>query len=333
MALTNEQYNAVTRYYDALRSEDRALYFSRLEELYEKVPGYKALCDSLAEMSVNAVKMRISGDKGYMDISSRLKETEEKLDLLLKENGYPLDYLDDIYHCRDCRDTGYVDGQKCHCFSKAMAELFYNDADKELNVILQDKSIRDFDLDMYPETSDDDNASPRDYARKALADSIKFIENAEKEPVNMLFYGGTGVGKTFLSACIGSELIKKGMSVYYVMAITLKDIFTNSTFGQEEEAGEAAVLMERLYHTDLLIIDDLGTELHNAFTDSQLFALLDRRMIKKQSTIISTNLSLGDIKERYTDRIFSRLFSGFEIYLMMGDDIRLVKAISSHNHK
>lgn len=327
MALSNDQYNLIMRRYDRLRAEDHALLMERTNEVLENVEGFRELDDSIADVSVAAAVARIRGKREPGDLSLTLKELEDKKKLLLIKNGYPADYLDDVYSCPLCRDTGFVNGEKCRCFKEMETALLYS-ADEMLSV-LKDKDISDFDLSLYDEgISEKLDASPRDCARKALNDSLEFIKNIDKKPGNLLFYGNTGTGKTFLSACIGNEAFKMGMSVVYITAVRLMEAFEGNTFGEKDGSREASRTYDKVYNCDLLIIDDLGTELHNSFTDSQLFALINDRIIKERSTIISTNLFLMDLQERYTERIFSRLFSSYEIYLMMGDDIRLKKAFS-----
>ncbi|MBQ9827384.1 MAG: ATP-binding protein [Lachnospiraceae bacterium] len=327
MALTNEQYNMIMRHYDRLRAEDHALLMERTDEVMEKVAGFRELDEAIAEKSVDAAVARIRGRSLPEDIGLTLRELGEKKKQLLVDNGYPAEYLEDVYHCRDCRDTGFIDGEKCHCFHSVAASLLYS-ADEMLSV-LRDKDISDFDLSLYSDgVSEKLEASPRDCAGKALNDSIDFIEHMGERTQNFLFYGNTGTGKTFLSACIGNEALKRGLSVVYITAIRLMEAFEGNTFGGKDSAAEASQAVERIYDCDLLIIDDLGTELHNSFTDSQLFALVNDRIIKERSTIISTNLFLRDLQDRYSERIFSRLFSSYEIYLMMGDDIRLKKMFS-----
>ena len=158
----------------------------------------------------------------------------------------------------------------------------------------------------------------------ALKSCHEFVDTFGEEFRNLLLYGDTGVGKTFLSHCIAKELLEHSFSVIYFTAAQLFDIFARSTFRREEEAG---VDCQHIYSCDLLIIDDLGTEMSNSFTNSQLFICLNERILRKKPTLISTNLSLEDLKNIYSERIFSRITSSYTVLRLTGDDIRIQKKL------
>ena len=140
-----------------------------------------------------------------------------------------------------------------------------------------------------------------------------------------MIYGDPGSGKTFLSHCIAGEYLAQARSVVYVTAYTLTEIFSRRTF---EKTPEARREYDDLFSCDLLIIDDLGTEFTNSFTQPSFFQCINERLLRRRSTIISTNLSLGQIKETYTERVFSRLVERYDIIHLFGEDIRMKKKIS-----
>ena len=152
-----------------------------------------------------------------------------------------------------------------------------------------------------------------------------FVDTFSKEFHNILLYGDTGVGKTFLSHCIAKELMDSAYSVIYFTAAGLFDILAENTFGKRQDKDSD--VFEHIYDCDLLIIDDLGTELPNSFTVSQLFICLNERILRQKSTIISTNLALEDIKSIYSERTFSRISSNYTILRITGDDIRIQKKL------
>lgn len=166
--------------------------------------------------------------------------------------------------------------------------------------------------------------SSREAIEIALKSCREFIDTFGTEFRNLLLYGDTGVGKTFLSHCIAKELLEQSFSVIYFTAAQLFDIFAKSTFRREEEAGADC---DHIYSCDLLIIDDLGTEMSNSFTNSQLFICLNERILRKKSTLISTNLSLEDLKNIYSERVFSRITSAYTVLRLTGDDIRIQKKL------
>ena len=156
-----------------------------------------------------------------------------------------------------------------------------------------------------------------------------FVRCFDETPANLLLYGDTGVGKTFLSNCIAKELLDTAHTVIYLTAFGLVDIIEANTFGNDEDNTLEENMFDYIFDCDLLIIDDLGTEMNNSFVTSQLFLCINERILHGKSTIISTNLSLEDLQERYSERIFSRIISDYQILPIIGEDIRVKKAISS----
>ena len=157
--------------------------------------------------------------------------------------------------------------------------------------------------------------SPRENMQAVLNTCHDFIDHFDEQARNLLFYGDTGVGKTFLTNCVARELLNTSHTVIYLTAFHLVDILQNNTFGNDDMDDSDENMFHYILDCDLLIIDDLGTELNNA-------------LLSEKSTIISTNLSLDELQNEYSERIFSRLISNYEIMLILGDDIRIKKAIS-----
>ena len=155
-----------------------------------------------------------------------------------------------------------------------------------------------------------------------MAKCRDFIENFDKNFSNLYFYGDTGIGKTFLSNCVAKELMDRGYSVIYFTAFQLFDILSKGIFRREEEAIAAH---QNIFNCDLLIIDDLGTELTNSFTTSQLFLCLNERILRKKSTIISTNLGMNQLADIYSERVLSRISSNYTLIKLFGADIRILK--------
>lgn len=329
MSLKNSQYNAVMRRYDSIQLMHRHELDLRKEEVAQAIPEYAAITDELASLNAGRARRKILGlpedpAKDAEKVSALLARQEA----LLTAHGYPQDYLEMTYTCPDCKDTGMIGDEKCHCFKQAMVDLLYKQS--AIYDVLEKENFRAFNLGYYSKTPDKRlGISPYDNIRAVLSSCKQFIDQFESHPGNLLFYGDTGVGKTFLTNCIAGELLKRSHTVIYLSAFQLVEILSQYTFGSDDEDENFPEDMySYIFDCDLLIIDDLGSEMNNAFVSSGLFLCINERLIRRKSTIISTNLSLDDLQNHYSERIFSRLISNYEILLLLGDDIRIKKAIS-----
>ncbi len=316
MALTVSQYNSILRQYEEHQTRNRHLHDQRLHHIYETVPGYQALDEAVASTSVAQGKRMLAGDTNALaQLKDQLKDLAQKRASLLLENGYPTDFLDPIYDCPDCQDTGYVNGQKCHCFRQAEIALLYEQSN--LKRMLEKENFGTLSYSFF---QGDELTS----YRQAVEKCKNFCTNFKTSYQNLFFYGTVGTGKSFLSGCIASELLQTGHSVIYFSASGLFDTLARYAF--DSRAKEAlSGFYEDLYNCDLLIIDDLGTEMTNTFVASQLFSCLNERHLRKNATIISTNLSLEELRDRYSDRVFSRITSHYDLCKLTGPDIRMCK--------
>ena len=318
MPLTNAQHDAIMRIYDGIRTHNRHIQEQRYNEIVSLIPEYQNIENEIISVSMQAAKARISGNS--QDYTSLLKSLNDQKANLLISAGKPADYLDPVYTCTQCHDTGYINSRKCSCFNKKAIDLVYHDSNL--------KNITDnenFDTFSYDNTTPDpsNGLTPYHNMQRIVDICHKFVDNFDKEAANILFFGGTGTGKTFLSNCIARELLNTSHSVIYLTAIELFTTFQRQDFSRfgEDKDSDANYLSD----CDLLIIDDLGTEVGNTYTNSKLFYVINERMLKKKSTIISTNLSLSEIRDSYSERIFSRITSSYTILKVFGSDIRMMK--------
>ena len=316
MPLTNAQYDRIFRQYEEKQRQSRLETERRRDYVYEHLPKYRELEDETASLSVSQGKKLLSGDESALE---KLRESlaslrEQKRQLLLSAN-LPADYLEPVFSCPDCRDTGYIGREKCHCLRQAEISLLY-----EQSGLQEMLANNNFSLLSYEYHTGEDLS----HFEKAVETCKIFVKNFDSDYHNLFFYGTVGTGKSFLSCCVAKELMDQGHSVIYFGATGLFDLLSNAAF-HTKDREERQNAYSDLYRCDLLIIDDLGTELTNQFTSSQLFSLLNERHLGKKSTLISTNFTLAQLRDRYSDRIFSRITSNFEVCRLAGEDIRMYK--------
>lgn len=323
MPLSNSQYDEIFRKYDERQLHNQHVLENRTKQAYAQIPELKEIDAAIASCSVAQARKLLDGDTAALDTLRRqLDDYRNRKAALLKEHGFPEDYFEPVYTCPDCKDTGYINGKRCHCFEQAAINLVYTQSN--LKEILAKENFGTFSFDYY--SSKDINPatglSSLDTAKDAVAKCHDFIDHFGDTFSNLYFYGDTGIGKTFLSNCIAKELIDKGYSVIYFTAFQLFDILSKGVFKRDEEA---LLAHQNIFDCDLLIIDDLGTELSNSFTTSQLFLCLNERILRRKSTIISTNLGMNQLADIYSERVLSRISSNYTLIKLFGADIRILK--------
>ena len=326
MPLTNSQYDEIMRTYQQQQLKNRHYVEAHQNELYQKIPALKDIDDEISSVSIASAFSSLTNASSALDETDSLNKTiaslSKKKASLLKKFGYPADYLIPPYRCFDCQDTGYINGRPCHCLKQAEINLIYRQS--HLEDVLQKENFNTFSLSVYSDKNTDPSLSKtaRENARYALQVCQSFCENFKKDGGNILLYGDTGTGKTFLTHCIAGALMSQSFSVIYFTAYQIFGIFEKVAFGHDKSIGGD---YENIFSCDLLIIDDLGTEMNNAFTASQLFLCLNERLLRHKSTVISTNLTLRRISESYSERTFSRISSQFTLIKLFGEDIRIKK--------
>lgn len=325
MALTNSQYDAIMREYGTRQTIARRRLNERTVEVYRAVPEYKNLLDRISILSVDAAKIALSGDsKALSNLRMDISSIEKQLSLLLTENGFPIDYLEMQYSCPQCKDSGYINNVKCRCFVQASIDLLYKQSN--LEEILKSENFDTFSLKYYSNDITDSATGLTPYVNaQKVYDICKEYVNRFPCGENILFYGDTGVGKTFLSNCIAKALLDKANSVLYMSAIDFFNCMSSRNDNEISTGIDTPSIEDQIFTCDLLIIDDLGTELVNSYTNSRLFHCLNTRLQNNSSTIISTNLTLQELMATYSERIFSRISSSFTLLKLYGDDIRLLK--------
>ena len=235
MGLKNSQYHAIMRKYEQKQLHSHDIQMARYEEVYKKLPEFKTLDDSIASLSIQHGKKLLDGDTSAVDaLKKDLAELRNRKIHLLKSAGFPEDYLEPVYDCPDCKDTGYIGNKKCHCFKKAIIGLLYDQSNIKKFPVEADFS--NFRLDYYP-VSHYDKKTGRS-SRSMMEDTLRichhFIDSFGTEFNNLFFYGDVGVGKTFLSTCIAKEIMNREYSVLYFSAPQLFNTLAKNAFDKND---------------------------------------------------------------------------------------------------
>lgn len=289
----------------------------RADEVYLRIPRIKEIDVALSRTALEIMSAVTNGKESAEEALARVRAKNatlmEERDALLKSAGYPEDYTDVHYDCERCGDTGYIDGKMCDCMKRELVMAGYQSSG--LGKLISTQSFENFSLDYYKTGGANYRnmelyfTSLRSFAQGFTADTYK----------NFLLVGGTGLGKTHLSTSVAKAVIERGFDVLYVSAIDMFADFEQKQFGNGEDNTR------RYFDCDLLIIDDLGTELTNQFTVSCLYNVINSRINTARSTFINTNLSKKEIETKYAERITSRLFGEYYPLVFTGVDIRKQK--------
>lgn len=317
MSLSSRQMNEIMRGYEERRMRNRRLLEERRQEIYRTVPRYRELDHSSADLAIEKAKRLLSAKvedytsplQSFADISAEKKK-------LLKEAGYSENYLEMHYDCPDCRDTGYIGSERCHCLNRAIIRILYQQS--QIEHVLSRENFTFYTNRYY-------NDSEKAGMEHLYQVSRTYADTFSSHNRNLMFIGGVGCGKTFLSSCIAKEVLDQGHSVLYFTAFQLFRMISAMTFGSREEKAGLSSFYEDLFQCDLLVLDDLGTEGANSFSATQLFLILNERLIRNKSTVISSNLSVKKLEDLYSERSISRIIGGYELYLFQGEDIRRKK--------
>jgi len=312
MGFNSEDFVRIREEYSKKYLTAREAAEARRREVYAKIPELRVL-DAMLASTASRIMDAIGSDDTEKKISEVRADNEKLLSQrgdILRAFGYPEDYTDVHYDCEKCGDTGYVDTKMCSCMRRALVEAGYMSSG--ISALMRTQSFENFSADYYPNASE----------MKRVCDGLRrYAEEFDSETYkNFLFIGGTGLGKTHLSTSVAAKVIERGFDVFYVSACSMISDFEAKRFGYRD--AKESVNTERYYSADLLIIDDFGAEMSTQFTVSCYYDVINTRMISAKSTIINTNLGKKELKERYGDRITSRLFGEYLPIVFSGTDIR-----------
>ena len=298
----------------------------RKKEIYSQNPRLEEIEKELNLASISIAKsalLKTSTPEGLQEKIKNLKLEREKL---LKAMGKDLSYLSLQYKCNNCKDTGYIFNNSqttmCNCLKQKLFNLEFNKANMGN---LSKDTFENFNINLFSAEINkekyESNISPRENMEDIKVSCLNFIENFDDpDGKNLLFSGGTGLGKTYLSNAIVSKLLEKGYTVLYQTAPVMLDTLISNMFKNDSSFSE------NLLNVDLLVIDDLGTETMNSMKFTELYKVINTRLLNQNGkitkTIISTNLDLQGLYATYDERLVSRFIGHYDIYRFFGDDIR-----------
>jgi len=320
----------IMRQYERDRDKARADLENKRHEVYQNLPRIRTIENQLKSISIKLARQILTKGSDARALDRLRRECEalsgEKKQLLA-ESRFGAGFLETAYQCPTCNDTGFVGSARCICLKQRLIQKYYDYSN--LSGILEQENFSTFDLRCYSTgVIASEDMSPRARMKAILKICREFAENFNNREncENLLFYGEPGLGKTFLCNCIAKEVLDKGATVLYSTAPKLFKALEAFRFNRQE-AGDPETI-EALTEVDLLIIDDLGTEISTMVTVSELFNILNSRLLENRSIIISTNLSPADFTNQYSERIVSRFFGNFKMLKFIGDDIRVKKKYS-----
>ena len=343
--MSNSIHNKINSDYQKKRklAFDDLMY--RKQKIYKLVPQIEDIDDQIHYLGLKYNKMILEKTLNFNDILSALDAEIEKLKSkkleLIKEYGYPENYLNISYGCPLCYDTGYIEEHgktsRCTCYKQQLMDILFEQSNLK---ITEYENFANFNENFYPDTIDSEKfglpISPRENILAIKERSQKFVENFNNpEEKNLFFFGPTGLGKTFISNCIAEKVLSKGNTVIYQTAPKLFELINEYKKNSFKNEPISTVDYKNIYDSELLIIDDLGTESTTSSRYAELLNIINSRLannLKKPcKTIISTNLSPKELYKLYTERVASRIIGCFDIYKFIGEDIRISKILESNS--
>ncbi len=306
---------------------------SRITDLYKRFSNLEKIDDEINKYAISKSKSILKGKNDLQEYDKLIENLKKKKQKFLKDNNINIDLFKPNYECKACNDTGYIQDENnksvmCHCLKQKLLNLSYNKSNLS---DIKNENFDNFNLNLF---SDEVNVkkykikcSPRQNIINIKNASQNFIDNFESlGEKNLFFCGNTGLGKTYMSNAIANEVLKKGKTVLYQTAPVLLETIIDNKFNKYKNQNSDE-FYKNVLNVDLLIIDDLGTENINSMTVSELFTIINTRILnlnnKPTKTIISTNLSIEQIFKMYEERIGSRIAGYYNIYQFVGEDLRL----------
>lgn len=325
--MNQEKLRSILTKYERRRDNNEVELEIRKQKIYGQIPEIKTLDDEITRTGLQLTKLVLQNPINKNEIVKDSKTKIENLKLrkieLLQRFNIPPDYLEIKYNCNLCKDKGFIEsGEKCSCLKQEIINESYKMSN--LDRILSKENFSNFNLEVFsPNKTENNDISPRENMLNVLSICEKFILDFDKDNgENLLFYGTTGLGKTYMCNCIAKDLLDKGYVVVYQTSFKILEILEDYKFRKGSNSTLVEENYKNLFDCDLLIIDDLGTELTNSFTNTEIFNIVNTRLIEGKKILISTNLSPAKLGEIYTQRTLSRILDKFRMIKFIGNDLR-----------
>ncbi len=336
MAYERSLYQMVENEYEELRRHNQEDLEARRRAVYIAVPKIEVIDKEIQSAGLSIVSLAVANPLDMQAKITALRDRQKMLQIrrkaLLLENGFAEDELSLRYMCEHCQDTGVRGDKSCECYKRRLVMKAFEKSN--LSQQLRSQSFKTFDWSLYSQECDPRyGISPFAAMQNIVEISKNFINDFERTDKNLLFWGESGLGKTFLSTCIAKELIKKGYSVIYETTYQIVSLLEDYKFKRSSDLSELKMQTERLYESDLLILDDLGAEFSTAYTNAALFDILNSRLITNKKTIINTNLSMQELSDRYSERVISRIMGSYQALQFIGEDLRIKTSVNHFQQK
>ncbi|MCF0135304.1 MAG: ATP-binding protein [Lachnospiraceae bacterium] len=326
MTRSDERMAKALQELDQLRLREREEAEIRQAEIFRRIPRLGEIQQELQAVAPNAISYYLhSGQRDKAKLKEHLRAENlalrEERSRLLRQHGLSEEDLAVHYQCPACKDTGFLDGVRCRCLDQRLIRMSYHSSN--LGEALKNQHFGVFDFSGFSDLPFKGyEKTPRENIALIMDSMCRFCEDfPNNTPANILFFGAAGTGKTFLCSCIAKALMDRGFSVLYLTADGLCSALERSRWARTEEEGRSETRM--IENADLLIIDDLGTEFSTSLSSNLLINCINQRLLSQRSTLISTNLVLSGIADKYSERMISRIMGNYQLIELYGPDLRI----------
>ena len=306
---------------EARRRSNELSLEARKDEIFTKFPQMKDLSRAIKENSIKKFNYLVSG-KDTSELTKKLDQLNKEFNHILTSNNYPLDYLKMQYHCDKCKDTGSVGTKICTCKKQLMTNKLYQDTG--VSEIIKEENFENFDISLFrKDRQANEVISPYENIKAIKEELYQYANHFDEDSVNLYIFGKVGTGKTYLLNSITKEVLDQGYSVLYLSESDLVNKILLHRFSYSEEKAKLQGEIDTIFNSDLLIIDDLGTNNTNDASKSAIFEVINSRLVKKKPVVISSNLNPEELRETYDARIYSRIVGKYYQKRLFGNDVRM----------